>query len=333
MYASRSTSSYYCLLDGPNADHQLVGGKGASLCRLAALAAPVPPAFALTIYAYEAHARRLGLPTCASETADSDLPAIRSRILEAELPPDVSESLARGLDAIDHHHGNGHTLAVRSSATVEDSPQFSFAGLHDSVLDVSHPPPLERAVRRCWASSWSDRAISYRRMGDAALDTVTMAVVVQRLVRSDVSFVVFTADPVAMHETRIVISATYGLGEAIVSGLVTPDHIVLDDRGEIERYVIGAKEYMIVPAANPGDELREVPVPRLLSREPCLTHEQARQIGQVARALDAALGFRLDIEGAIAGGEVYLFQVRPITTLNGHTAVQRKHSDLVLSPS
>jgi pyruvate,water dikinase len=333
MRASRSFSPYYCLLDGPSADHQLVGGKGASLCRLAALAAPVPPAFALTTRAYDAHVRRLGLPSCASQTADHDLPAIRARILESALSPDVSEALARGLDAIQHQHGNGVTLAVRSSATVEDSPQFSFAGLHDSVLDVSDPPSLERAVKQCWASSWSERAVSYRRSGDAALDTVTMAVVVQRLVRSDVSFVVFTADPISGHDSRIIISATYGLGEAIVSGLVTPDHIVIDDRGEIERYTIGAKEFMIVPAANTGGEVREVPVPRLLRQAPSMTHEQARQIGQIARALDATLGFRLDIEGGIAGGAVFLFQVRPITTLNGHTAVQQQQSELVNSAS
>jgi pyruvate,water dikinase len=333
MVASQSKSPYYRLLDSSVADHQIVGGKGASLGRLAALAAPVPPAFALTTYAYEAHARQLGLPARASQTADDQLPAIRACILDSELSAEVNESLVRGLQAIHHQHGNGHTLAVRSSATVEDSPQFSFAGLHDSVLDVADPPSLDRAVRQCWASLWSERAITYRRSGDAALDTVTMAVVVQRLVRSDVSFVVFTADPVANHDTRIVISATYGLGEAIVSGLVTPDHIVIDERGEIERYTVGAKEFMIVPAASTGGEVREVPVPRLLRQVPAMTHEQARQIGRIARTLDATLGFRLDIEGGIAGGDIYLFQVRPITTLNGHAAVQQKQSELVHSAS
>lgn len=328
MLATQPLSPYACLLDGSTADHEVVGGKGASLGRLASLAAPVPPAFALTTYAYETHARCLGLPARASQAESHQLESIRSAILETEMPGEVSEAIANGLTAIDHVHGHGSTLAVRSSATAEDSPHFSFAGLHDSVLDVSDAPSVERAVRQCWASLWSERAISYRRTGDEALDTVAMAVVIQRLVRSDVSFVVFTADPVSYENKCLVISAAYGLGEAIVSGLVTPDHIVIDESGEVERYHIGEKEIMIIPAASAGGGVREVPVPRILGRAPALTHDQARQIAQIARALDATLGFRLDIEGGIAAGEIFLFQVRPITTLNGHSTFQQKQNGL-----
>jgi len=326
--ASRSQRPFLCMLDGTAVDISIVGGKGASLGRLVALKAPVPPAFALTIHAYEEHIRFLGTPARASQAADHELEYIRSAILEAEIPPPITAAIAECLEALNQGSSFQRSLAVRSSATAEDSPHFSFAGLHDTVLDVADLSSVEHSVKKCWASLWSDRAVSYRRSGDDTLDTASMAVVIQQLVRCDVSFVVFTADPVSYEDECLVISATYGLGEAIVSGLVTPDHIVIDESGEVARYDIGEKETMIISAASAGGGVREVPVPRILGRAPALTHDQARQIAQIARALDATLGFRLDIEGGIAAGEIFLFQVRPITTLNGHSTFQQKQNGL-----
>jgi len=324
--AARSSPPYLCVLDGRTVSPSLVGGKGASLSRLAALAAPVPPAFALTTRAYQDHARRLGLPDRASQVADRQLDAIRASILAADIPAAVTDAISEGVAAINQVSAGQCSLAVRSSATAEDSPQFSFAGLHDTLLDVAGMPNIMHSVKQCWASLWSERAVSYRRAGDDTLDNASMAVVIQQLVPCDVSFVVFTADPVSGHDKHLVISATYGLGEAVVSGLVTPDHIIIHESGEVGSYLIGEKEIMIIPAASAGGGVREVPVPRILGREPVLTHDQARQIGKIARDLDSALGFRLDIEGGIAGRTIYLFQVRPITTLNGRTRFRRTSS-------
>jgi pyruvate,water dikinase len=212
--------------------------------------------------------------------------------------------------------GDGVALAARSSAPSEDSGAHSFAGLHDTVLDIRSREALEAAVRTCWASLWSDRAIDYRRERNLAGEVAEIAVVVQRLVRADVSFVVFTADPITGNPDHAVITASWGLGEAIVAGLVTPDHLVVGPAGEIVRQSVGAKEVMTVPGLAPGEGTREVPVPRLLRSVPVLSAGQAAAIAALARGLAAKLGYPADIEGGIAGGSIHLFQARPITTLN-----------------
>jgi len=180
---------------------------------------------------------------------------------------------------------------------------------------------LERAITRCWASLWSDRAVTYRRAGGIAADEAAIAVVVQRLIRSDVSFVVFTEDPVSGRDGHLVIAATYGLGEAVVSGLVVPDHIVIGPDGGVIEYAIGEKHLMVIPGAMPGDGIREVPVPRAMRSVPALTEAQAIEVATTARALAGRLGYPADIEGAFSGGELFLLQIRPITTLGSRAGV------------
>jgi pyruvate,water dikinase len=174
---------------------------------------------------------------------------------------------------------------------------------------------LERAIVRCWASLWSDRAVSYRRAGGLATDDATIAVVVQQLIRSDVSFVVFTTDPINGDDGHLVISATWGLGEAVVSGLVVPDHIVIGPDGGVLEYVVGGKHLMVIPGDAPGDGVREVPVPRAMRGMRTLTDAQAMRVGAAARGVAGRLGYQADLEGAFAGDALYLLQARPITTL------------------
>jgi rifampicin phosphotransferase len=306
-------------LDAAPASRDLVGGKGASLSRLAALGAPVPLAFALTTHAYSLFAASHGLPCRASEVADDDLPALRAQIVGAEIPLPVADVVVDGYRAFQAGAGSdGVALAVRSSATAEDSEAFSFAGLHDTVLDVRTLPALEAAVRQCWASLWSERAVSYRRAGGLAADEAAIAVVVQQLVRSDASFVVFTADPVGDRDGHLIIAATWGLGEAVVSGLVVPDHIVVDPKGQVVEYTVGDKHLMVIPGARPEDGTREVPVPRALRTAPALSNEQASAIATMARDLAPRLGYEADLEGAFSADALYLFQARPITTLNAN---------------
>lgn len=310
-------SPFVCCLDGALVDPDRIGGKAASLARLHALDAPVPPAFAITTDAYRLHIERLGIPIRASGVALDDLPDIRRAIAEADAPAEAREAIALASTTIAPSNGASGVLAVRSSATTEDSPLFSFAGLHDTMLAVSaDPADVETAVKTCWASLWSERSVDYRRRGGAALDTAAMAVVVQRLVQSDVSFVAFSVDPVHDCTRRIIISASYGLGEAIVAGLVVPDYIVLGHDGEIVEYQIGSKETMVIPAAGGG--VREVPVPRMLARQPAVNAEHARQIGRIITQLEDRFDTPLDIEGGIAAGMVHLFQARPITTCFAH---------------
>ena len=302
-------------LDGAPLDRALVGGKGASLGRLARLGAPVPPAFALTTRAYVSLAHELGLPRRIGDASAGDLATIRATIEAAPLPPVVREPLLAGFDALRDASTRTAAVAVRSSATAEDGAARSFAGLHDTILDVRDPPALEAAVKRCWASLWTERAVAYRRAAELAKDEATIAVVVQHLIRCDVSMVVFTADPVSGRDDRLVIDAAWGLGEAVVSGLVTPDHVVVGPNGQILDYAVGEKELMVIPGQRPGDGVRQVPVPRAMRGVPVLSPEQVAVIAATARDLARRLGYPADLEGGLAAGRLYIFQARPITTL------------------
>jgi pyruvate,water dikinase len=243
-------------------DRMLVGGKGSSLSRLSRLGAPVPKAGALTTVAYTAFAGSIGLLHRPTGITDADLPRIRDQIMTAPLPDAVADAIPSTFLAFQIHAGGSLALAVRSSATAEDSAAFSFAGLHDTILDVRTLSDLEMAVRQCWASLWSDRAVAYRRTSGLGGGDAAIAVVIQQLVRSDVSFVVFTTDPVSGNGDHLVISASWGLGEAVVSGIVTPDHIVVGADGTILDYTTNAKHRMVIPGAAPGAGTREVAVPR-----------------------------------------------------------------------
>lgn len=304
---------FVCSLDASPCSLDRIGGKAASLARLRALNAPVPQAFAVTTDAYRLHAARIGIPDRASAVPLSELPAVRAAIVETPLAPEIGEAIAA---AVEVTFADAATrLAVRSSATTEDSPAFSFAGLHDTSLAVTaEPDAVEAAVKACWASLWSERSVDYRRRGDETLDCAAMAVVIQQLVRADVSFVAFSVDPVDGCARRVIISASYGLGEAIVAGLVVPDYIVLDPSGDVAHYQIGSKETMVIPGPNGDGGVRQVPVPRLVANQQALSNEQACRIGRLVTELEEKFGTPIDIEGGIAGGAISLFQARPITT-------------------
>ncbi|MDQ2653792.1 MAG: phosphoenolpyruvate synthase [Chloroflexota bacterium] len=311
-----SQSNPLCVwLDRGLLDRDLVGGKGASLSELAALGAPVPPAFAITAPACAAFMASLGVADLATVTP-AMLPALREQIMAAPLPADLAAALADGFAALQARAGDDVALAVRSSATTEDGSEHSFAGQHDTILGVRTIPELEDAVRQCWVSLWSERAVSYRQanLPDAA---PCMAVVVQQMIHSDVSFIAFTEDPVGERPDHVVISASWGLGEALVSGMVTPDHVVVAPDGQVAEYVVGDKQVMIIPDAS-GSGTREAPVPRMMRALPALSTEQAAEIAALVRRLAARLGYAADLEGALAAGKIVLFQARPITTLEDY---------------
>ena len=301
-------------LDAGPAHRHEVGGKAASLSRLMALGAPVPAAFAIPAGAYADFAASLGLPRRAADVDPAGLESIRDTILAAPLPEFLTNALTQTHRAMSALAGPGLSLAVRSSGTSEDSAALSFAGLHDTFLDIRTLADLERAVKACWASLWSDRAHAYRHERGIAAEDTEIAVVVQQLVRSDVSFVAFTADPVT-GDDNVVITATWGLGEAVVAGITVPDHITVSLDGTVRDYVAGRKHLMVIPNPGEGTGTVEVPVPRALQSLPALTHSQAEEIARMARDLSRKLGYPADLEGGLSSGTIHLFQARPITTL------------------
>ncbi len=195
----------------------------------------------------------------------------------------------------------------------EDGAAASFAGQHETFLNIVGVNSILQAVTRCWESARSERALDYRRKQGLSGECVQLAVLVQQLVASDVSAVVFSANPVTGSRDEIVINASWGLGESIVGGTVTPDTFVVrkSDLAVMER-VIADKQRMTVCARR---GTREVDVPRFLRKEAALTDEHVVEMAKLARTLEGTMEHPVDVEGAYAGGELYLLQCRPITTL------------------
>ncbi|KOV79105.1 PEP/pyruvate-binding domain-containing protein [Nocardia sp. NRRL S-836] len=278
----------------------LVGGKAANLGELTRAGLPVPRGFCVTTDAYRVVAQAGELAATTPENA-------RRTVLETPVPLEVRDAVVacyRGL-------GDRVSVAVRSSATAEDLPFASFAGQQDTFLNVVGEDAVVDAVRRCWASLWTDRAVSYRETNGIDHTTAYLAVVVQRMVQSAVSGVMFTANPVTGTRDQVVIDASPGLGEAVVSGAVNPDHFVVSGTEVVERR-LGDKRFVIRSVPGGGTEHVEVGH----DDEPCLTDEQIHALAELGRRTQAHYGSPQDIEWAIdADGALHLAQSRPITTL------------------
>ena len=278
----------------------VVGGKAANLGELTRAGLPVPPGFCVTTDAYRAVAEADALAATTPENA-------RRTLLETPVPQAIRDSVAASYRKL----GEDVPVAVRSSATAEDLPFASFAGQQDTFLNVVGEDAVVDAVRRCWASLWTDRAVSYRETNGIDHTTTYLAVVVQRMVQSEVSGVMFTANPVTGKRDQIVIDASPGLGEAVVSGAVNPDHFVVDGPDIVEKR-LGDKKFVIRSLPGGGTEHVEV----CENDEPCLTDGQIHALAVLGRKVQQHYGTPQDTEWAIdADGELHLTQARPITTL------------------
>jgi pyruvate,water dikinase len=277
------------------ADPLHVGGKAASLARLAA-EYRVPPAFAVTTAAFSRWGDARG------STAGDPAPAEMREAVRAAYAQ-LAEQCAVPSPPV----------AVRSSAVDEDGAEASFAGQHDTFLNVVGADAVATAIVRCWASLDSAAASSYREQQRLEAGEAQMGVVVQHLVPADISGVAFSANPVTGARDEVVLNASWGLGESVVSGSVTPDSFVMRKGGdEITTREIAAKERMTVRV---DGGTREVPVPRIMRSAPSLRDEQVAEVAAVAIALERALDTPVDIEWAFAANELFLLQCRPITTL------------------
>ena len=297
-----------------------VGGKAANLGELRRAGLPVPAGFCLTTQAYRRATAPAGLEVVHADlaaTAPADLPglarlaaAARALVLAADIPADIAEAVRAAYTAL----GTDAAVAVRSSATAEDLPFASFAGQQDTFLNVVGADAVLAAVRQCWASLWTDRAVSYRATHGISPSTVALAVVVQQMVDAAVAGVLFTANPVTGRRHEAVIDASPGLGEAVVSGAVNPDHFVVDSatRRILERRT-GGKGVAIRPL--PGGGTERIDQPGSWSR-PSVDDAQLLALERLGRRAEVHFGAPQDLEWAIdGGGAVWLTQSRPITTL------------------
>jgi len=271
--------------DPKSFDATLVGGKAANLSRLARMYHRVPDGFSLPV-----------------------------TVMDEAHPLDLQDEITAAIsDLMTCHSLPEFIAAVRSSAVDEDGVTTSFAGQHETYLNITGADAIFQAVTRCWESARSDRVLEYRRQNGLSVERVQIAVLVQQLVPADVSAVLFSANPISGNRDEVVINASWGLGESIVGGTVTPDMFVVrkSDFAVVQRF-IAEKHCMSVSA--PGGT-QEVEVPRFLRNECSLNDEQIIEMTKLALTLETTMGYPVDIECAYAGGKLYVLQCRPITTL------------------
>lgn len=277
-------------------DVGVAGGKGASLAAATARGLPVPPGYVVCSSAFEeAVGARAGELRELARAHDYD----GAMALVGELRrPDLGETFA-ALGAA--------AVAVRSSAVAEDSEAASFAGQQETYLGIADAVTAADRVVDCWASFFSERALFYRaRKG--SLDDLRMAVVIQEMVAADVAGILFTVDPVARRRDQMVVEAVFGLGEPAVSGTLTPDNYTMARDGRVKKRRIVTQPWALVGgeqvALSPEDGARET-----------LSGDDLAALAQLGRTLEEQNGSPQDIEWAIAGGELYVLQSRPVTTL------------------
>ena len=310
---------YALPLSSPALTLALAGGKGANLQRLLAAAFPVPPGFVLTTAAYDAFVDANGLPAVIGRETEATDPAdpasfeaasrtIRAAFRRGEMPAGVEEALS---DA--YRELTGEAVAVRSSATAEDLPEASFAGQQDTYLNVQGEEALREAVVGCWSSLWTARAMAYRARQSIPPQAVSLAVVVQAMVPAEVAGVLFTVNPVTGAADEMVINATWGLGEALVGGMVNPDTLVLEKKsGRVRKRSIGEKAVMTV-AGNGGTVEEAVAEERQATIT--LGDGRAAELARLGRAIEGVFGAPQDIEWALANGEIAVLQSRPVTAV------------------
>jgi len=295
------------------------GGKGASLGEMTGAKIPVPPGFVILAEAFYRFLEETDLTQAVQAVLDKinykDINAvdgasvqIRSLILKAPMPKDLEKDIKADFKKL-----KTKFVAVRSSATAEDSSSASWAGELETYLNTTEKT-LWLNVKKCWSSLFTPRAIFYRHEKKLLKTKVGVAVVVQEMVASEISGIAFTVHPVTQDRRQMIIEAGYGLGEAIVSGSITPDAYVLDKRDcSFLDINVANQARQIIKGASGG--VKWVPVARASQGKQKLTNRQIMELARICLGIEKHYKFPCDIEWAYAKGKFYITQSRPITTL------------------
>lgn len=298
-----------------------VGGKGANLGEMTAAGMAVPPGFVVTTDAYRAFLKENGLEDLfarllleAGDDREKLLEAaarFRARILEGVLPLSLAAEISNAYERLfAQDEAKDQRVAVRSSATAEDLPDLSFAGQQETYLNVTSIQGVLKQILHCYASLWGDRAVSYRQAQGYGQNQLALAVVIQKMVESETAGVLFTMNPITKNIGEIQINASYGLGESVVSGRVTPDSYSMDKHGKRLQTVIGEKKTEIVYGS---EGTKEVPVSRNRQQAAALGDSELQALWKQAFIIERHYGRPMDIEWAIKGEKVFILQARAIT--------------------
>lgn len=296
-----------------------VGGKGANLGEMTKAGFPVPPGFCVTTRAYQAfiqQSKELDSLFDELDRLDTDDleqtrklgQRIREHLQSLPIPEDIRTSILEAYQAT----GKDKAYAVRSSATAEDLPGASFAGQQETYLNIRGPEQLLEAIQKCWASLFTDRAITYRAKNNFDHRAVLLSVVVQEMVFPEVAGVMFTADPLTGRRKTVSINACFGLGEVLVSGLVAAD-LYQVRLGKITKKEIGTKKIAIYPLPEGGTVKEDLPPEK--QEQPVLEDDRILALAELGQNIENHYGSEQDIEWAYAGGKFYTLQSRPITSL------------------
>ncbi|MGD0818797.1 MAG: PEP/pyruvate-binding domain-containing protein, partial [Methanomassiliicoccales archaeon] len=310
-------------------DIALVGGKGANLGEMTEGGFPVPPGFVISTLAFTYFLEKNSLTErldaligeIKTDLTDSKLSEastlIRGLFDGSEIPVELASEINTRYDLLGRTAGKAVTVAVRSSATAEDLPTASFAGQQDTYLNISGKANVLEKVRRCWSSLFTPRAIAYRISKGFDHDQVKLAVVVQEMIDSDISGVMFTLDPTAS-TNYMMIEAGFGQGEAIVSGKVTPDtylvdrgtHKIADRRISIQKWKLAKSlESELVKVDLPLDDVNKQKMP----------DDKIIELAMIGSRIERHYGGPMDIEWCMADGRIYVVQARPVTTLGSRS--------------
>ena len=304
-------------------DTPLVGGKGANLGEIYNAGFPVPPGFAITVVGYDLFLKENDLinkiygtlkPLDVNDPAQLEQAAgkIRKLILNGKIPDEVAQKTISAYKKLSGFMKNS-LVAVRSSATAEDMAGTSFAGQQETFLDIKGEANLLNAVRGCWASLFLGRSIYYRVENKIPHEKVKISVVIQKMVQSEVSGVMFSIDPVKNDKDRIIIESVWGLGEMIVQGSVVPDtYVVQKDTFAILSKEISDQSIRLVKVKN---KTKEVEVPKRLKDKQKITDKEIVALAKFSDKLQKHYYFPQDTEWALEGGKLYIVQTRPVTTV------------------
>lgn len=304
-------------------DIPIAGGKAANLGELTSAGFEVPPGFVLTTESYDYFLESNGLgdllatvmenlDVSSDEKVQEASVNIRRAFEVGKIPEDLEELIISEYEKLGN--GSNPLVAVRSSATAEDLPTASFAGQQDTFLNVSNPQSLLESIKRCWSSLFTPRAIAYRVQKGFDHASVKLAVVVQRMISSDRSGIMFTVDPNS-ELPHIIIEAGYGLGEALVGGKVTPDTYCVDKfHRKILNKRISNQTWMLIRGES--GECMRMEVPSEITKEQKITDKQIYELAEIGNQIEMHYNKPMDIEWCIEKDQIYIVQARPITTLS-----------------
>jgi pyruvate,water dikinase len=318
-----------------------VGGKGASLGEMASIGLPVPRAFVVTAQAFRMFLVETGLDQKIftlsdhldvenNEALEKAADSIKALVLKAKMPAAVKDGIRTAYKKMSD---NNMIVAVRSSATAEDLPDASFAGQQETYLNIKGESALLSSVQKCWASLYGARAIYYRAKQGFDDRTVNIAVVVQQLVRSEKSGVMFTSHPIT-GEPLTIIEGSWGLGEAVVSGSVSPDKYVFDQRSEqIAERMVADKKIEIVSDGDNGT--KSVAITGTRRNAQVLSDDEVAKLAMYGKIAENHYGVPQDVEWGIVAGTIYILQSRPITTIGNKKEAkgmsgQKKEAKIIL---